>query len=476
MGWRRSSLSAAAVVLTLSLYLFQGPVHAQPAASEAADAGAVAGGGSAAQATSMTRGEFALSLARWLRLPDPGGPVDAMRGLQAQGIVSGFPDGSLGEALPIRAGEAVVLVGRALGFPEKVPAPAGGSAPSGVGHWSDTLRSWLEQAGLPGPSPDPERVLTAQEANAFLERVFGSDREALALMRRVAEQEQELKTYRFRGTYALAVDLPLSLEEGGGPGAVAEAPAGPTAFRAEMSLSGEVALPEGLHMTATVHLPEGVPAGEEDLSSTVSMEEYMVRDGLYVKLEDPQEGSRWMRMSLPGLDLEELTRRSTTMNLEPEMLELFHYRLLGEERVEGRRAQRIAFYGRMTLRQLMERLASILPEGNVFGGSEDLVPGGLADNAAFSFHGITVVDPEAMVTNQVEVTVVGSLSLRQMMEGMAAEMPEGVGAASGPETLGFRAEMRFQTFDHGDEGIRVELPLEAAGAEEVLTGATTSRS
>ncbi|MDN5344506.1 MAG: hypothetical protein PWQ18_617, partial [Clostridia bacterium] len=134
----------------------------------------------------LTRGGFAVMLAQAAQFkgdPDssnlprdvPAGSwfAPALKALWQEGVMLGYPDGTMGAGQEITTLEAVILTARAMGLPNEI-SPPDPEQPAGEISYGFNQYSFFQRQGLL-PSLAPEASLTPAAAAEWLATVFGSD-------------------------------------------------------------------------------------------------------------------------------------------------------------------------------------------------------------------------------------------------------------------------------------------------------------
>jgi len=316
----------------------------------------------------LTRGGFALMLVTAAEVaPAETGPAAdmaaAVKALVAEGIMKGYPGGSLGLDQPVTRAQAAAFVARTLGLPESVDPGAVAGMEGLEKHWAFRSYAWMLREQLLDAA-DLNAELSAGEGAAVLARVFGPVARGRELNEKSQAAQQKIRSMRMQGTYEMQMRLRA--------GADASVPAELADLRITAETNMAVNVDQGIHQKATMTMPGG-------LSAPMTVEQYFTGEGAFMKMTDPMTGeAAWLRMP-EGMfpDIAALLKQSVGQPVPPELNRLFYHRYLSEAELDGLPVQRIATYGRITD---FEAMLSILKDqlGGSLGGSFEamLAPGG----------------------------------------------------------------------------------------------------
>lgn len=372
--------------------------------------------------------------------------------LYQNGILRGYPDGTVGAGNPVTRQEAVALVSRVLGLPEG--AAAAGEVPGlAESSWAYVPYSWLFTWGLVS-GDDPAAKMTVGEAAKFLAQVFGSDPEAEAIIEKAYQVQQEIKGLSFTGDMALTMrpraglpDMPPGLKE----------------IKMTGNITSEIILPATLHqsMKMELGLPSELLGPEAPSVPPLEMEQYLVDGVMYQKMPDPTTGEvKWVRVpeeAMPDMEalMQEIWENEFYQQAVPEELRPYlHYRLLGTTELNGRQVYKIVSYGRID--DLAAFMQAALPENmqemlldpqsqEGLGNINDLIQ-------MMSFWSVSYVGVDDYLTYGEEFQAVVGFGEEVMGEAFPIDVME--------------MQMSAHDYRYGDD-IVVELPPEALEAEEL---------
>jgi len=284
----------------------------------------------AAPADTLSRGDFAALLVEAAGLKGELPPAEL---LVEKGIMKGYPDGGLYLEQGITRVEAVVLAAKALGMEASVAPPAGLKVPLPAGHWGYNFYGWFIRQGL--VEGDPAAVLTRSEGEAFLQKVFGTDPAAVAIMEEAQARALEMENVAIRAVMSGSMSLipRAGLEE--------EMPE----LGMTMKLIQEMVLPDSIHQIMEMEMD--IPG--EGREKTVT--EIYVADGkMYQKMPDPETGeAKWFQYPenlLPNLD--EFLEQARQVEAVPAGMEKYlHYQLLGTTELDGEEVYILSYYGKV---------------------------------------------------------------------------------------------------------------------------------
>lgn len=403
----------------------------------------------------LSRGEFAALLARVAGIQVTNSPatspgdawyVPAVVTLKEEGVIRGYPDGSLRTDEPVTLLEAAVMASRVLGLPEGTAAPEV-KVSLEQENWGYTSYAWLAWSGLLQPTQDAAAHLTVDEGIAFLTRVFSSDPEAERIVQAAQQAQAKVKDLKFAGSMAVSEHLrPEAVEEVSGVSEV---------FM-QGNIESEFSYPLNLHqkMDMTLNLPaektedKDLPAGGK---IQMTMEQYLVDGNMYQKMEIPgMEKPQWMKLPQGALlDLQTLVEQSrNTVGLPPGLKDSFHYQYLGDGVENGHKVHWIAYYGRIDDWQaLMQAL-----------------PGGLTPEMEQALSQAGGILKSISFWGRDAIGVEDNLTYASEMTGLVAFADEFQGETMPLETMTIKMKL---TDYHYNSGVKIQVPAEALTAPEI---------
>lgn len=376
--------------------------------------------------------------------------------LYRDGILRGYPDGTLRAQAPVTWLEAVALVSRVLGLPDGISAA--GEVPGFEDtHWGYAPYSWLFTWGLVS-DVDPVGKMTAGEAVEFLARVFGSDPEAEAIIEKGYQAQKNVSGLSFTG------DMIVTMRPRAG---VPELPPGAGEVKMAGSMSSEMVLPATLHnyMRMELELPPGLLGPGAPPVPPLEIEQYLADGVMYQKMPDPRTGeAKWVRLpkeATPDVEalLEEIWQGEFYRQAVPEELRPYlHYRLVGTTELDGREVHKIISYG--CIKDFSAFVKAALPEKmQEMLGDPEVAKGMGSINElirSMSFWVISYVGAEDYLTYGQEFEAVVGFGEEFMGESFPFEVME--------------MHVKVGDYKYGD--IVIELPPETLEAEELRPGTT----
>lgn len=311
----------------------------------------------------LTRAEFGAML---LYARDKSTNSDPLAVLQKEGVIKGYPDGSLGGERTVSFQEALVMTGRSLGLVEDASLPAGYDNSAKTPSWVAPFYAWLGECGLIEKDKALDKSLTEEEGALFLSKVFTTGKEAQEIIEKSAAAQAGVSLAKYEAALNMLAKiriLPSSEIQNG------------TALNLEMEMDikQESNLPDVIHQTSTFEL-KGMP----ETIAPVTIEQYIVygEEGwIYQKMTDPQTGEEsWQKIPF-NFDLEQYMKEIENMpsdgNIPPELEKyiLAKYQLVETTEIEGEQVYRLASYGYI---DDLSGLVQALVEG--FGENESLLP------------------------------------------------------------------------------------------------------
>lgn len=414
----------------------------------------------------VSRGEYAALLVKAANMPLDGYqvplPGDVAAGawyapyintLYREGILRGYPDGTLRPEATVTRLEAVVLVSRVLGLPDG--AAAAGQVPGlEDSNWAYVPYSWLFTWGIVAPDADPAGKMLVGEAVKFLAQVFGSDPEAEAIVEKSQQVQKDTGGISFTGDMAMTMR-----PRAGIPGW----PEQLKALQMQGRVTTEVRLPATLHqaMQMKISLPPEILGPEVPAIPPMDFEQYLVDGVMYQKITDPTTGeARWMRLpkeATPDMKalMEAIQKNEFYQQAIPEELRPYlHYRLQGTTERDGRQVYKIISYGRIDdfaafmKAALPENMQEMLLDPQVaegMGSMNDLI-------RTMTYWGTSYIGVDDYLTYGEEFRAVIGFGEKFMGEAFPLEVME--------------MHMQAGDYRYGDD-IVIELPPEALKAEEL---------
>lgn len=387
-----------------------------------------------------TRGEYAALLAEKAGIPAGNVsalPADvapdaayagALAGLVENGVMAGYPDGTMRPDEPVTGVQAAVMAGRALGLPATLNIQ--GAAPTTLteSHWAYGQVAWMSEYGLTveGNITEP---LTADAARDFLNKVFGADQQALDIVLKSMDVQKDIKAFSLEGTMVMnMVPRPGISEED------AQALQGMQDMTSTVQM--DFVMPDRMRQVITMNVPG---MGE------IEIDQYLVGSKIYQKLVNPETAEvMWQYMNLP-FDIEALLAEQTP-GFQESMLQKFNYKYLGTANLNGQEVHKIGYYGKVND---MAELGGLMPQA----AGDDAAMGQLLAQTAelissISLWGITYVGVE---------------------DGLSYGDKTGALIGYGEAVPIATAEMSMEISKYNyDPEITVELPEEAKDAVEIV--------
>jgi len=312
----------------------------------------------------LTRAEFGAML---LYARDKSTNSDPLAALQKEGVIKGYPDGSLGGERAVSFQEALVMTGRSLGLVEDASLPTAYVKPAEMPSWVAPFYAWLSECGLIEKERALDKSLTEEEGALFLSKVFTTSKEAQEIIEKSVAAQTGVSLAKYEAALNMLAKiriLPSSETQNS------------TALNLEMEMDikQESNLPDVIHQTLTFEL-KGMP----ETIAPVTIEQYIVygEEGwIYQKMTDPQTGEEsWQKIPF-NFDLEQFMKEIENMpsggNIPPELEAyiLAKYQLVETTEIEGEQVYRLASYGYIDdLNGLVQALAEGFGENN-----ESLLP------------------------------------------------------------------------------------------------------
>lgn len=396
----------------------------------------------------VTAAELAAPTSSTVSLPQDV-PTDAwyaadMKVALAAGVIKGSGQNTISPNDKITQAQAVAILSRVMNLPSS-EAPGPVATPVAKTHWAYVPYTWLVKEGIVDYNTQAEQALTPDAAAALLDKVFGTTKQAKEIIEKNQAAQAKVTTQRTSGDMTLTVQT--------NPAAANQQI--PANISMKAKVIQEINLEQGLRQqfNMTINgLPMDIP--------TIEMDQYMVAEGLYMKMSDPTTGEdSWIKMTddtMPNI-VELMQQQSKVMGVPQEMDKYFRYRVVGEKKLGDKTYQELSFYGNIdNLSEFMSML------GNQTGLTEELTKN--LDQASQMIKGITMVgkmyvDPKTYYAERVNVSAV--VNFADKFEG---------------EAFPIKSVTINCDFDYKDFGskIEVKLPKEAATALEMGAGAEQS--
>ncbi|RYD06633.1 hypothetical protein N752_02890 [Desulforamulus aquiferis] len=235
----------------------------------------------------LTRAEFVSMLVTAANIPVPAKtvymPLDVSTGAWyaediKAALAAGIINHSSGDTIypnePITQAQAVALISRVLGLPGlEAPGPLPAPAPD---HWAKIPYSWLIKEGILNTPISPEKVMTPIEGASLLNKVFGTSLEAEELYKKSQAAHTNIKTMRVTGNMIMSVE--------GNPNFSQAMP--PETVQVRSNVTIEMNQEQGLSQKLIMNM-SGLP----EQTPPVEMEQYLLADGIHMKLKDPKTGA-----------------------------------------------------------------------------------------------------------------------------------------------------------------------------------------
>ncbi|MGI6143475.1 MAG: DUF6612 family protein [bacterium] len=381
----------------------------------------------------LTRGEFAALLVEAGGLEGELSPADL---LVEKGIMQGYPDGGTYLDQGITRLEAVTLAAKTLGLEGSIVPPAGVEVPLPAGHWGYNFYAWFVRQGLVEGAPT--EIISREEGEAFLKKVFGSDPAAIALQEEIRAKTLEMENMAMR----MVMSGNMTVIPRAGLDETEEFPE----IGMKMKLTQEMVMPDRVHQVMEMDM--AIPGvGEEKITT----ETYIADGKMYQRLPDPETGElKWFRQPeslFPNLD--EIIEQARQVEAVPAGMEkYFHYHLLGTTELDGEEVHVFSFYGRVDDFNAFFELAL-----GQFGGTGEfqqaLAPV-MELIKSMSFWGIEYVGVEDLKVRASDFTAIVTYADEFMGEAMPIEAAV--------------MSMEIEEYEY-DADITIEVPAEVLEAE-----------
>lgn len=347
-------------------------------------------------------------------------------------ILKGLPDKKIYPENPITGIEAMALIARTLGIPESSPAPDIKVDGIQEGHWGYVLYSWLQKEGLALENIDPAKPINPDTAAKLLVNVFGTDREAKAIVDEANARNKDLDSMRAKGTMAMKMNM--------------VAPDGSLMpVNTNMTFNTEISKDMVIHQTLETAMPD---MNNADAAQTVTIEEYIDKDYIYMLVAGQDGQKNWTKMKNPVpmvFDKQFISQQQEMMNGFEGMV---HYRLMGKETLDGKEVYKMAMYSRIDdILKLFDMLGSV--------GEQEKQALGAANSILKSIYmsGIIYMGVEDGLVYKADMTATIL---------MDTEKQEGSPVAISSMDM----EMSYDYYDYNAD-ISINIPDEAKNAEEL---------
>ncbi|BCV20741.1 S-layer homology domain-containing protein [Moorella sp. Hama-1] len=390
-----------------------------------------------AQATELSRGGFAVMLAAaaGIKGEDEAGdlPGDvppgswyapALQALWQQGLIQGYPGGTLRPEQPITGLEAVILTARALGLPNEI---SGRGSPARVETvpYGMSQYTFFQHMGLLPPG-EPGSILEPAAAAGWLAAVFGSESQAENLLDRCRQALARQQAIRVQGQ--------VSLQFHSRPGLPATAELDRLVIQGD-SLN-EVILPGGMHQLVTLQLEK---------QREMTIEQFVTAGRLYRRVTGSGSAAGAWQALTPAPEVAVLLRQQQNLGLPAGVYPYLHYRYLGKREIEGREVVGVSFYARQNKPEVT---GDLLPPQFFGGNLEGYLEQPDKIIRSVSYWGIVYLDAGSFLPVGSDLNLVLSFA-----------------PGRGRQQITMAAmEMRFQATAYAFEGFKIELPAAAVAA------------
>ncbi|MGI9862099.1 S-layer homology domain-containing protein [Moorella naiadis] len=427
---RKASLTGLILFL---MFLPWGTAWADPSASELLSLLPPA----RARAAELTRGGFAVMLAAaaGIKGADEAGdlPGDvppgswyapALQALWQQGLIQGYPGGTLRPEQPITGLEAVILTARALGLPNEISSrgrPAGEEdVPYGLSQYT-----FFRHQGLLPPG-EPGGILEPDAAAGWLAAVFGSENRAEGLLARCRQALARQQAIRVQGK--------IGLQFHSRPGLPATAELDRLVIQGDSLY--EIILPGKMHQLVTLHLEK---------QQELTVEQFVTAGRRYRRVVGSGSATGAWQSLTPAPEVAVLLRQQQNLGLPAGIYPYLHYHYLGRREIEGREVVGVSFYARQNKPAVP---GDLLPP-QLFGRNLE----GYFDQPdklirSISYWGIVYLDAGNFLPVASDLNLVLSFA------------PERGGQLSTMAAM----EARFQATSYTFAGFNIELPASAMAA------------
>ncbi|MDI3481694.1 MAG: hypothetical protein PWQ97_1349 [Tepidanaerobacteraceae bacterium] len=352
--------------------------------------------------------------------------------LYKSNIFKGYPGKKIYPENPITGIEAIALIARALGVPEQSPAEDVDVKGINRDHWGYVFYSWLEKEGLGFGIEDVEKPIKPEEAAKMLVSVFGTDKEAKAIVDEANEKNKDVNSMRAKGTISMKINIASS------DGTLLP-------INTDATFNSEISKDMMLHQTMEASVPNITSSGD---AQKVVIEEYMDKDYIYIQTFTQDGQQKWIKMKNPVpmvFDKQYISQQREIMKGFEGMV---HYRLLGKEMLDGKEVYKMAIYSRINdMAKLFDMLGSI--------GEQEKMTLSEANSIIKSIYtsGIMYIGIEDGLAYKADMAATISMDAEKQ--------------AGSPAVINsMEMEMSYDYYDY-NKNITVEIPDEAKNAEEI---------
>jgi len=365
-------------------------------------------------------------------LPPDAWYAEQIAALYDSNILKGSADNKVYPENPITGIEAMALIARTLGIPESSPAPDVKVDGIQEGHWGYDLYSWLQKEGLVLENVDISKPVNPDTAANLLVNAFGTDRQAKAIVDEANARNKDIKSMRAKGTMAMKMNM--------------AAPDGSsTPVNTNITFNIEMSKDMVIHETLETAIPN---MDNADAAQTVTIEEYIDKDYIYILIPGQDGEQNWTKMKNPVsmvFDEQFMSQQQQMMN---GFDGLVHYRLLGKETLDGKEVYKIATYSRIDdITKLFDMLGSV--------GDQEKQALGAANAILKSIYvsGVTYLGVEDGLVYNADMTASILLDTEMQKDSPAA-------------ISSMYMEASFDYYDYNAD-ITIDIPDEAKDAEEL---------
>ena len=291
----------------------------------------------------MTRGEFAQAIVEQLAI-EPQNPTTALpsdldesspfansvKVLKERQVVQGYPDGTFQAAKPISKQEAMWLLARIWRVDaERVP------------HILE------EDYGV-----NVDQVMDRDQGLKLIENFFATDETASDLVTKTTEAQLEQTSFRSAVSQQNVMEFKEPITENG-----------TNLMEMESQAMIEFHKTDGFFLKSVTKAPN--PTTNEPME--ITMEQYLVKDGMYMKMNNPQTGEeQWVKMgdAFPISFEQMMEMQKNSLNLNQSLLNKHvFYKDLGTETVNGAQLHKLAY--RMSFgsfKEMMDVVSNSMPD------------------------------------------------------------------------------------------------------------------
>lgn len=315
------------------------------------------------QADALTRGDFAVMLVEAAQIKSETGidelpgdvPADswfagALGALWQEGIICGYPNGTLRPEQGITCLEGVILTARAMGLPNEISGPGPeyytGDIPYGFNQYA-----FFQRQGLLPPAEQPMAFMQPETAAEWLTEVFSSDSRAKNLL----DKSRQALAHKD----AIGINGDTSIKFYSRPGLPTTAELDQLTIKAK--IVNQLRLPGQMYQKLNLEL-EG--------RLTMQIEQTVDNSNLYRRVIDTAgETGGWQKLTIiPDVSL--LMRQQQYLGLPVSIYPYMQYHYLGESKIDGQEIIAISFYARANK---TGAVAEILPPVVGINGLEDYI-------------------------------------------------------------------------------------------------------